>query len=174
MLCLGPQGTTSVLLHHSNSRGEEMQHRDSTTALSLQNTRQPLSVSAAQRRPHAASWSSRSAAPVSCRAQQHECTFMAVMSMTCHFMRGRARRFRRSMAVTTDFTKSILVMSSMPSSYLQPHESCIRQTSDEHLSIRPVFQSYHGALRSIRFAVLSKESTSCRQSTCRLYSANRH
>lgn len=53
-------------------------------------------------------------------------TFMAVMSMTCHFMRGRMRRFLRIMAATTDFTKSMLVMSLIPSSYLHPAKRFIR------------------------------------------------
>ena len=106
MLCLSSQRATSVLLNHPTSIGEEKQHRDSTSALSLQDTQQSLSVLAARRWLHAGSWTSRSAVPVSCRSrQQHDGTFMAVMSMTCHFMRGRARRFRRSMAVTTDLYK---------------------------------------------------------------------
>ncbi len=45
-------------------------------------------------------------------------TFIAVMSMTCHRMRGRCRRFLRIMSRTTDATKSMFVMSCSPSLYL--------------------------------------------------------
>lgn len=45
-------------------------------------------------------------------------TFIAVMSMTCHRMCGRCRRFLRIMSRTTDATKSMFVMSCNPSPYL--------------------------------------------------------
>ena len=45
-------------------------------------------------------------------------TFVAVMSMTCHFMLGLARRFLRIISAMTALEKSMLVMSSHPWSYL--------------------------------------------------------
>ena len=41
-------------------------------------------------------------------------TLVAVMSMTCHFIDGRARRFLRIISMMTGLEKSMLVMSGQP------------------------------------------------------------
>ena len=43
------------------------------------------------------------------------------MSMTCHFIDGRARRFLRIISMMTGLEKSMLVMSWQPWSYLGGH-----------------------------------------------------
>ena len=44
---------------------------------------------------------------------------VCVMSMTCHFMRGRCRKFFSIISLITPLEKSMLVMPVQPSSYLQ-------------------------------------------------------